>query len=161
MVSTNHHWIPVKKDKGCRALMFHLWLPLTCCWTNCLVSVDYRFQDAVIMIPYDVTEVEYSHIAKTLGSTYIQCESFGSLSNRCWSDGLCNQGCCFMTWCQWKCFPCYWPFVRGIHQSPLVDSPNNGPVALNFYVSLNKLLNKHLIGLWFGLPWCSCNIIVM
>ena len=25
----------------------------------------------------------------------------------------------------WKHFPCYWPFVRGIHQSP-VDSPHKG-----------------------------------
>ena len=26
---------------------------------------------------------------------------------------------------KWKHFPCYWPFVRGIHQSP-VDSPHKG-----------------------------------
>ena len=26
---------------------------------------------------------------------------------------------------KWKQFPCYWPFVRGIHQS-LVDSPHKG-----------------------------------
>ena len=26
---------------------------------------------------------------------------------------------------KWKHFPCYWPFVRGIHQSP-VNSPHKG-----------------------------------
>ena len=26
---------------------------------------------------------------------------------------------------KWKPFPCYWPFVRGIHRSP-VDSPHKG-----------------------------------
>ena len=31
----------------------------------------------------------------------------------------------------WKCFPHYWPFVRGIHRSP-VDSPHKGPVMERF-----------------------------
>ena len=26
---------------------------------------------------------------------------------------------------KWKYFPCYWPFVRGIHRSP-VNSPHKG-----------------------------------
>ena len=44
-----------------------------------------------------------------------------------------------------KHFPHYWPFVRGIHRSP-VDSPHTGPFMPSFYIScvvkLNKLLNN-------------------
>ena len=35
----------------------------------------------------------------------------------------------------WHDFPHYWPFVRGIHRSPM-DSPHNGSVMRNFAVSL-------------------------
>ena len=35
----------------------------------------------------------------------------------------------------WKHFPCYWPFVRGIHQSP-VDSPQKGHVTQAVMFSL-------------------------
>ena len=31
----------------------------------------------------------------------------------------------------WKCFPSYWPFMRGIHW-PLLDSPHKGPVMGSF-----------------------------
>ena len=31
----------------------------------------------------------------------------------------------------WKCFPCYWPFTRGIHRSPLYF-PHNEPVSFFF-----------------------------
>ena len=42
----------------------------------------------------------------------------------------CNYAFCDMPFCRddvikWKHFPCYWPFVRGNHQSP-VDSPRKG-----------------------------------
>ena len=44
-------------------------------------------------------------------------------------------------------FPCYRPFVRGIHRSP-VHSPRKGPVTRSFHVfvdvRLNKLLNEQL-----------------
>ena len=40
----------------------------------------------------------------------------------------------------------YWPFVSGIYQWLLVDTPFKGPVMQNFYVfdafALNTLLNK-------------------
>ena len=64
----------------------------------------------------------------------------------------------------WKCFPCYWPFVRGIHLSP-VDFPHNGPVLQSFDtlfdVSLNKLLNKQVNWWWFQMLWHWCDITVM
>ena len=36
---------------------------------------------------------------------------------------------------KWKQFPRHWPFVRGIHLSP-VDSPNKGPVMRALIISL-------------------------
>ena len=43
----------------------------------------------------------------------------------------------------WRRFPCYWPFVRGIHRSP-VNFTHIGPTMpiLDILFNLNKLLNK-------------------
>ena len=43
---------------------------------------------------------------------------------------------------KWKHFPRYWPFVRGIHRSP-VTSPQR-PVTRSFDVSFDLRLNKRL-----------------
>ena len=61
-------------------------------------------------------------------------------------------------------FPRHWPYVRGIHLSP-VDSPSHWPVARNcdifFDLCLNKQLNKHSRSWWFETPphslWRHCN----
>ena len=74
-----------------------------------------------------------------------------------------------------KRFPCYWPFVRGIHRQP-VDSPDKGPVPATggfpwqrasdaelwcfFEVSPNKLLSKHSNGRWSETSWRWCVISV-
>ena len=45
----------------------------------------------------------------------------------------------------WKCFLYYWPFVRGIHRSPVVPLTNGSVMhtfGIFFLVSLNELLNK-------------------
>ena len=65
---------------------------------------------------------------------------------------------------KWERFPQYWPFVRGIHRSPM-DSPHKGPVtwALKFSasfdifndISLNKWWNKQSSRRWFDAPGCS------
>ena len=56
---------------------------------------------------------------------------------------------------KWKYFSSYWPFVWGIHWSP-VNSPHKGPVMLNFDVffdlCLNKQLSKQSWGWWFETP---------
>ena len=65
---------------------------------------------------------------------------------------------------KWKHFPCYWPFVRGIHRSP-VNSPHKGQWrgALIFFfdLRLNKRLRKQSWGWWFktlSRPlWRHCN----
>ena len=70
-----------------------------------------------------------------------------------------------ITWCvnKWKHFPRYWPFVRGIHRSP-VNSPHKGQWrgALMFSdLRLNKRLNIQSSGWWFetiSRPlWCHYN----
>ena len=67
---------------------------------------------------------------------------------------------------KWKHFPRYWPFVRGIHRSP-VYSTHKGQWrgALMFFFNLrsntNKRLSKHSWGWWFETPsrslWRNCN----
>ena len=64
---------------------------------------------------------------------------------------------------KWKHFPCYWPFVRGIHRSP-VNLPAQRPVTRSFDVffdlRLNKRLSKQSWGWWFETPsrplWRHC-----
>ena len=65
---------------------------------------------------------------------------------------------------KWKYFPRYWPFVRGIHRSP-VNSPQR-PVTRSFDVffdlRLHKRLSKQSWGWWFETPswslWRHCNV---
>ena len=65
---------------------------------------------------------------------------------------------------KWKHFPRYWPFVRGIHRSP-VNSPHKGQWRGAFDVffdpRLNKRLSKQSWGWWFetlSCPvWRHCN----
>ena len=57
----------------------------------------------------------------------------------------------------WKRFPRYWPFVRGIHRSP-VNSPAQRPVTRSFDVFFdlrtNKRLSKQWWDWWFETPSC-------
>ena len=59
---------------------------------------------------------------------------------------------------KWKYFPRYWPFVWGIHRSP-VNSPHKGPVTWNldvfFDLHLNKRFSKQSWGWWFETSSCS------
>ena len=65
---------------------------------------------------------------------------------------------------KWKHFPRYWPFVRGIHRSP-VNSPHKGQwrgaFDIFFHLRLNKQLSKQSWGWWFETPsrplWRHCN----
>ena len=67
---------------------------------------------------------------------------------------------------KWKYFPRYWPFVLGIHWSP-VKFPMQRPVMRGFDVYFDVLLNKPLSkqsrGLWFETPscplWQHCNVL--
>ena len=60
---------------------------------------------------------------------------------------------------KWEHLPSYWPFVRGIHWSP-VNSPHKGQRhgVLMFLWSglrLNKCLSKQTRRRWFETPSCS------
>ena len=64
---------------------------------------------------------------------------------------------------KWKHFPCYWPFVRGIHRSP-VNSPHKGQWRGALLFSLiwyNKRLGKQSWCWWFETPlhplWRHCD----
>ena len=65
---------------------------------------------------------------------------------------------------EWKHFPRYWPFVRGIHRSP--DSPHKTSDAARsfdiFYLRLKKRLSKPSRHRWYEMPSCSwwrhCNV---
>ena len=60
-------------------------------------------------------------------------------------------------------FPRYWPFVRGIHRSP-VNSPHKGQwrgaLVFSLICALNKRLSKQSWGWWFETPsrslWRHC-----
>ena len=68
---------------------------------------------------------------------------------------------------KWKHFVRYWPFVRGIHWSP-VDSPHKRPVTQSFdiffHVRLNKRFSKQSKCWWFETQWRSlwrhCNGVI-
>ena len=67
---------------------------------------------------------------------------------------------------KWKKFPRNWPFVWGIHRSP-VNSPRKGQWrgALMFDLCLNKRMSKQWWGWWFQTPlcplWRHCNAVYM
>ena len=58
---------------------------------------------------------------------------------------------------KWKHFPRYWPFVRGIHRSP-VNSPHKGQwrraLMFTLICCLNKRLCKQPWGWWFETLLC-------
>ena len=65
---------------------------------------------------------------------------------------------------KWKLSPRYWPFLRGIHQSPM-SSPHKGQwrgALMLFYLRPNKRLSKQSWGCWFetslGSLWRHSNI---
>ena len=65
---------------------------------------------------------------------------------------------------KWKHFPCYWPFVRGIHRSP-VNSPHKGQwrgaLMFSLICALNKLLGVQTWGWLFEMPSLSFDVIAI
>ena len=64
---------------------------------------------------------------------------------------------------KWKHFPCYWPFVRGVHRSPVLPLTNASDGAFDvFYdMRLNKRLSKQSWGWWFETPLRPYDVTVM
>ena len=86
-----------------------------------------------------------------------------------------NRPVCYGTYCihddviKCKHFPRYWPFVRGIHRSP-VNSPHKGLWRGALMCSLicariNGWVNNGDRGWWFETPssplWRHCNVMMM
>ena len=56
---------------------------------------------------------------------------------------------------KWKHFPRYWPFVRGIHRSPVNFCHKgqwHGALMFSLICTLNKRLSKQSWGWWFDTP---------
>ena len=53
---------------------------------------------------------------------------------------------------KWKHFPRYWPFVRGIHRSPVTQKPVTRSFDVFFVLRPNKRLSKQSWGWWFEMP---------
>ena len=63
----------------------------------------------------------------------------------------------------WTLFLCYWPFVRGIHRSPM-DSPHKGPVTQALMFSLMSTEANcwtYSRKQWFETPWRSFDVTVI
>ena len=63
---------------------------------------------------------------------------------------------------KWKNIPRYWPFVRGIHRSPVNSQrPVTRSFGIFFDLRPNKRLSKQSWGWWFETPsrsfWRHCN----
>ena len=67
---------------------------------------------------------------------------------------------------KWKHFPRYWPFVWGIHRSP-VNFPHKGQwggaLMFSLICALDKRLSKQSRDLWFETPlrplWLHCKVV--
>ena len=59
---------------------------------------------------------------------------------------------------KWRYLPRYWPFVRGIHRSPVNSSHKGqwrGALMLSLICASNKRLSEQSWGWWFETPWRS------
>ena len=67
---------------------------------------------------------------------------------------------------EWKHFPCYCPFVRRMHRSP-VDYPHKGrwrgALMFSLMICPNTRLSKQSGCRWFEMPscslWCHCDVV--
>ena len=77
------------------------------------------------------------------------CPIFKWVAVTCWHDDVI----------QWKHFPHYWPFMRGIHPPVISEFPSQRPVTQSFDVffdqHLNKRLGKQSRRRWFEKQSCS------
>ena len=114
----------------------------------CLIDLDFSWPKSNNRVAVE-TSWASSLLIKTVSKTWIRT-CYGKCSNNHY-DVI-----------KWKHFPRYWPFVRGIHRSP-VNSPHNGQWLDVFLdLRLNKPLSKHWWIWWFetlSRPlWRHCNV---
>ena len=123
------------------SLKLSYWLPNH--WRSFRNCTD--FQDVCTILPQ-------LHVPTLPFSTIFQITEIGTSRS-----AQCDLG--LRLWCL-NMEHCYWPFVRGIHQS-LVNFHHEGREHWHFHTSLNMLLNKRSRCWWFEMPWYACDVTVM
>ena len=145
-------------------IIFHLWIPfipvITC--PPLFVSNNMILNSASVAVTTVV------NVTCTDGYAMKHVHNVTNIRVTCHGDGTWKP---FQPYCirklkktfvmitsfHWNAIPRYWPFVRGIHRSP-VDSlkrSGNAGFDLSFDINLNKRLNKPSSCWWFGRPWRS------
>ena len=129
---------------------------------NSLVTTESSYRNGSDTIPEGQMPSEVIFVLVELGSVvvYIKHRQDHGGSAGVPLGGLCLPGDNLQGHddvIKWKHFPRNWPFVRGIHRSP-VTSPHKGQwrralMFVFFYLRLNKRLSKQSWGWWFETPW--------
>ena len=150
---------------------------LICSWTNGWANngdADYLRRHRA---HYDVTAMYVHHVRILAGMTVFCCPLYcgtGKPKNKC-DVSFCNilSGTqhiklTYITHddvIKWKHFRRNWPFVRGIHRSPVNSTHKGqwgGALISSFICALNKRLSKQSWGWWFETPsrllWYHCNV---
>ena len=110
-------------------------------------------------MPYKIDDARWKRVTEDrviiLATNGAASDKVGIMITLGLIDSICNTMCIqFVLLCfvmvrlchrviKWKYFPYYWPFVIGIHRSP-VDSHHQGPVIWNFHVSLMFICTNYL-----------------
>ena len=164
-----HRWIPRTKASDAELWCFLWSTPWTNGWVNNRGAGDLRrhrsHHDDIVMDDYQMcwrTAITLDNFQ--CGNLFLWLwERYTKVSILSYIFEM-KQVLIFMCFCnhddviKWKHFPRYWPFVRGIHRSP-VNSPHRGQrrgaLMFSWMCALNKRLSKQSWGWWFQTPSCS------
>ena len=118
---------------------------------NWILENNFRwncYQQAIILILKNISKLRLPHVSHFVqGSKFVLTLLHGP---ECWYQAVFTKPETHDDVIKWKHFPRYWPFVRGIHRSP-VNSPHKGQWrgALMFsviYVWINDWVNNREAG---------------
>ena len=136
-------------------------------WSQVLIITDK--QTSLLNIVCSSSKGSKSNMVAHLGQNYSQ--QFSKCQPGKWRKAknrtLLNSASIHDDVIEWKHFPRYWPFVRGIHRSPVNSTHKGqwrGALIFFFDLSLNKWLSKQSWGWRFETPSCPlrrhCNVII-
>ena len=121
-------------------------------WTFQMSSLHINFITMLTedLAPYGAKSSEDAVLMKKLDNcinNFLSIKVFEFLSDNIFQNDLGHDDVF-----KWKHFPCYWPFVQGIHQSP-VNSPHKGQWrgALMFTLICARINGR---GWWFETQSC-------
>ena len=123
----------------------------------CLIYDLYRFVIVLSVLPWVIYFFRFS-------DTSMKYNIIISMPCQWYDTVIANDGKFYDDVTKWKHFRRNWPFVRGIHRSP-VNSPHQGQwrraLIFSLIWALNKRLSKQSWGWWFEKParslWHNCN----